>query len=321
MAVNDTIKFTDYTSIRNAVELVLGSGAGNSGYGQQILSSAVVEGNKVTINEWSNLRFDILNTGLHQDGSYPTTFIKAAGDTIRYNATTEPVAYYSTLATNFTNNRFVVGSGQNAISSASSAVFNNSWTTSVGTTITVNWASANAARFFFNAGGQILVSASRSGGVGTAQNTSWTSLLNSAGTQGFGANNPGTGTTPVSGTNWYRTDTNFRTYYSTTASSPYGANTYSLSARNTTVANNSGGTASALQIRVNFSDGYTDPVPAAVPPDGFTPPASAFPPGDLVDGTLTVSVYYQYPTGVMLNTTSGAWIQYNPTSLSIDAIA
>ena len=62
-AVNSVIVQADYNSIRNKIIAVLGSGSGNSGYGQQsrIQSTAVAEGTTVTINEWANLRYDIIN--------------------------------------------------------------------------------------------------------------------------------------------------------------------------------------------------------------------------------------------------------------------
>jgi hypothetical protein len=76
-AVNSIIVQADYNSIRNKVIAVLGNGSGNSGYGQQarIVSTAVAEGTKVTINEWANLRFDIINAYKHINGSNPVTAV------------------------------------------------------------------------------------------------------------------------------------------------------------------------------------------------------------------------------------------------------
>ena len=68
-AVNSTILKVDYNSIRDKVVGVLGFGSGNFGYGQQarIQSTAVSEDSKVTINEWANLRYDIINAYKHQN--------------------------------------------------------------------------------------------------------------------------------------------------------------------------------------------------------------------------------------------------------------
>ena len=291
MAVNDTIKYTDYNNIRNAVIEVLGAGSATYGYGQTPISASVAIGNKVTVNEWSNLRYDILNASLHQNGSYATVPSKTEGQTVAFNASTEPVTYYSTLAATLASNRFNVGSGQFGVATAVPKTFTSAWSVQLRTTVTAIWADANAARYFFNAGGQILISAARAGGTATSQNTSWSSLLSSAGTQGIGGNNPGAGTSPTDGTNWYRTDSNYRTFYSTSASSPYGSNTYSLSARST---------ASSLEIFVDLQDGHTA--------TGAGP--------DTVDGILTISASYKYPTGTLLPASS-TWLQYVPTSLTV----
>jgi hypothetical protein len=126
--------------------------------------------------------------------------------------------------------------------------------------------------------------------------------LSSAGTQQFGGANPGTGTFPTNGLNWYRTTSTFQTYYTATASSPYGSNTYELQARCLDQPNNSAGLAAQLEIRVLFTDGYVDPGIAPIAPPGATQTATAgmFPPGDSVDGTLTVNASSLYATGIMV---------------------
>jgi hypothetical protein len=66
MPVNDIITQAEYNNIRNKVIGVLGTGSGNSGYGQPLNSSAVALGTRVTVNEYANLRFDIINAWVHQ---------------------------------------------------------------------------------------------------------------------------------------------------------------------------------------------------------------------------------------------------------------
>jgi hypothetical protein len=124
--------------------------------------------------------------------------------------------------------------------------------------------------------------------------------LSAAGTQNFGAANPGSGTVPGDGTNWYRTTSGFQTYYTATASSPYGANNYQLQARCADQSSNSGGAAAQLEIRVLFTDGYVDPGIAFIPPGPQNATTAEYPPDDVVDGTLTVNVSSLYATGVMV---------------------
>jgi len=322
-SVNSTILEADYNSIRNKLVNVLGTGSGNTGWGQvsSIVSSAVSPSNRVTINEWANLRLDIINAHKHIYGSNPTTAQVAEGQTIRYtnNFTPDtgtldvPQRQYDVWADTITSNRFTVAAGESATSSSQSTSRTGSWITQSSCVITFSFPTANEARYFFNSGGQIRVSSSRSGGVTSSQNTSWTSLLSTAGTQNFGGNNPGTGTSPSNGLNWYRVTDTFQTYYTATSSSPYGSNNWQLQARCTGgVTNNSTGTALSGEIRVLWNDGYVDPATAPHTP-------STIPPEDFVDGTLTANVSYLYATGIMVPT-SALFVVTQPT-VAIGAIS
>jgi len=311
-AVNSKILKIDYNSIRDKLVAILGSGSGNVGWGQQarIQSTAVGDDSKVTINEWANLRYDVINAYKHIFGSNPTTATVSEGGTVRYttNFTPDtgsldvPQKQYDTWADTITANRYTVAAGESATTGVLSASRTGSWLSQCQCTVQVYWANSNEARYFFNSGGQIRISASRSSGTASAQNTSWTSLLSSAGTQQFGAANPGSGTFPGDGLNWYRTTSSFQTYYTATSSSPYGSNNYQIQSRCLDQPSNSGGLASQLEIRVLFTDGYVDPGIAPIAPPGATQTATVgmFPPDDLVDGTLTVNASALYATGIMV---------------------
>ena len=326
-AVNSKILQADYNDIRNKIVAVLGNGSTNFGWGQQarINSSAVAESNKVTINEWANLRYDVINAYKHINGSNPTTAQVVENQTIRYtsNFTPDtgtldvPQKQYDDWANNITNNRFTVAAGESVVTAAISQTKTTAWNGTVTCLIGFYFGSANEARYFFNSGGQIRISSSRTGGTAVAQNTSWSNLLTAMGTQTFGANNPGTGTTPSDGLNWYRCTSTFQTYYTATASSPYGSNNIQLQARVTDVTNNSTGTAAYGEIRVVFTDGYVDPVVGIPPGRTFGP--DPVPPEDLVDGTLTVSCNLRYATGIMVPS-SAVFAVAQPT-LGIGAIS
>ena len=320
-AVNSKIIQADYNDIRNKIVTVLGNGSGNSGYGQQarINSVAVAEGNTVTINEWANLRYDIINAYKHINGVNPTTAQVVEGNTIRYTSSFTPDTgtldvpqkQYDDWANNITTNRFGVAGGESATTTAISASRTGSWISQCTCTIQFYWANSDQARYWFNSGGKIRISVSRSGGAGTAQNTAWTSLLSSAGTQSFGGAVPNAGTTPNDGTNWYRTNSAFQTFYTATSSSPYGSNNYQIQARCVDVPSNSSGTAASGEIRVVFTDGYVDPATAPHSP-------STIPPEDTVDGTLTVSASLLFATGIMVPS-SAVFTVTNPT-LAVSAV-
>jgi hypothetical protein len=309
-AVNSKILKTDYNAIRDKLVAVLGNGSGNIGWGQQarIQSTAVGDDSKVTINEWANLRYDVINAYKHIFGSNPTTAVVSEGGTVRYTSTFTPDTgsldvpqkQYDDWADTITGARFTVAAGESAATGVVSSSKTTAWISQCTCTIQVYWSNANDARYWFNSGGQIRISASRSGGAASNQNTSWTSLLSSAGTQSFGAATPSTGTSPNDGTNWYKTTSTFQTYYTGTASSPYGSNNVQLQARCVDQPSNSSGTASQLEIRVLFTDGYVDPGVAPIFPGPQTQTSANFLPDDVVDGTLTVNVSSLYATGIMV---------------------
>ncbi len=310
-AVNSIISQADYNGIRNKLTPILGLGAGTNGWGQTIRSTAVAEGNKVTVNEWSNLRFDIINAWTHIYGSAPTTYTVSEGNTVRYNSTNSPFDAHDSLVNTIIANKFTVGAGQFATTTAATVSRTTAWSSFVSTTVDVYWSNPNSARFFFNSGGQIRFTASKSTGtLNNAQNTSWTSILSTAGTQSFGGNNPGTGTTPNDAQNWYRLNNTYQQWYSISGSSPYGSNTYRILARCADVISNSSGDSAYAQFRVDFVDNYTDPgIAPGLPTQNKT--AADFPPDDGVDGTLTVSIGLLYASGVTVP--AGTFSVTNPT--------
>jgi hypothetical protein len=86
MSVNSKIRQSDYNTIRTKVVDVLGVGSIDYGYGQTVRSSAVDGSNKVTVNEWSNLYFDIVNCYVHQTGAAPPSPVFAAeGNVIKHS--------------------------------------------------------------------------------------------------------------------------------------------------------------------------------------------------------------------------------------------
>ena len=314
MPVNDIISQADYNNIRNKVVGVLGTGSGNTGYGQPLNSTAVAEGSRVSINEYANLRFDIINAWVHQTGSTPSTVAVSVGNTVRFSAIDAPVTTYDALANTLVTNRFNLGAGQSAVSipanstssrtypGAGSTVGTDFWQNQIAVYFFVTWPTAEEARFFFNSGGQVRITSSRTPQTLTTQQAaSWTTLLNNVGTVSFGGNNPATGTSPSNGQNWYRLTNNYQSYYQLSNSTPYNANRYILYAATSTVGvtptgldtttlpvvtDNSSGTARSAQFLALFADQYTDPGPPA--------------PGDAVDGIFTSSLSLVYPTGVLV---------------------
>jgi hypothetical protein len=296
---NNLISVSDYNAIRNIAASVVGVGSASRGYGQTIYSVVKSQNQLVSQTDWDNLRFDLLNARLHQAGSSSLTEIN---ENQLISAGT--INLYESLRTTIDNNRFNVAAGRflttganaNGTTLTASRNYNGAeWSSEISCTLTVNFTDSNRARYFFNSGGTVRVQSTRSNGTRTdAQNTSWTNLLNSAGLREFGGQIPTTGFSPLNGQNFYRLTNTFQQYYSLSASSPYGSNSYVLEARSN-VANNSSGTANQVFIRVRFIDGYVDPDVTFGRPDG-----NWIPPNDGVDGTFTVSVTEKRADGSFL---------------------
>ena len=308
MAVNDKIYKSDYNDIRNKVIAVLGTGTANYGYGQPIRSSAVSESDKVTINEWGNLYYDITNCYIHQTGSAPPSASSAVeGATVSYGSAV-PNYQYNDFANTLTTNRFDVAGSQTytqAVGTTSQTwpgIYGSYWNSTIKCTVTATWPSANAARYWFNSGGEIRFSSSLTGSTANAQTIGWSTLLTSSGTKAFGGNKPGTGTVPADNQNFYRLTNSYSVWTSNYNSGAYSANYWKISARSN-VLNNSTGTATQIEFLVEWIDGYVDPGPA-VPEN----PA----PGDEVYGTMNLSVSTLEPTGVLQPAGSGSFTVTSP---------
>jgi hypothetical protein len=319
MTVNSIIREADYNNIRNKIVAIIGTGSGTSGWGQTIVSSAVSVGNRVSINNWGGLRFDIINAWTHINGSAPTTVQVFEGNTIRSSVVDAPYTTYDTIVDTIVANKFTVHPSQSAIEAGTPSQRTDSWSTTVSCTISVSFPSATTARHFFNSGGQIRIASSRTGGAATQQNTAWTSILSTAGTQSFGGNNPGTGTSPLNGQNWYRLTNSYQQWFIASGSSPYGSNNYRIFAR-CPVADNSTGTANSAEFLVQFTDGYVDPGTVLQPGESVPRNPADFPPGDLVDGTLSVAASSLYATGILVPSGTGNFTVTRPT-ISVGAIA
>ena len=288
------IEAVDYTTIRNKIIAIMGTsadlGTGQNGYGQILRSSAVAAGNQVTKAQWDNLRYDILNARIHQDGVVPTIVTATQGQPIRYGAG-HPNNQYNTQADTAVANKWNIGTGQFVIDAATSATRTTAWSTSLTATVTVTFNSADEARYFFNSGSKIRCTSSRTGGTGSPQNSSWSNILDTAGTVAFGGN--------TSGLNFYNLTNSYQTFYNLTTSAPYTGNQYSIEVRSNTPDNSVGG-ATVLEFRVTYTDTYT-----------YTGSGSStFP--DNIDGTLTLTVDELRASGTLQGPISSPFVITRP---------
>jgi hypothetical protein len=294
MSLNSDITAAGFVTIQNKAEALLGTGATTRGYNQTVLSSDVFSGNQITRAQWDLLKTDIVNILYHQNGELPNIVSVNAGDVIGFGAS-HPNTNYDTLLTAADQNRFQIAATQSAVSSKGSTTYTSAWSSSAQFTLTVTFASADQGRYFFNSGGKVRINTTITGGTNTAQYNAWLNVLNAVGIRSFGAD-----TDPL--VNYYTLTSSFQIYYQNSLSTPYSANNYRLEAK-TDVANNSTGTATILTLRVTLTDAYVDPGPSV-------------PPGDSVDGTLTISVEELKASGTLIP--SGTFTIVSPAySLSV----
>jgi hypothetical protein len=275
MTTGSNITAAGFVTIQNKAESLLGTGAGTRGYNQTVVSSDVFTGNQITKAQWDLLKTDIINILYHQTGELPNIVTVNSGDVIQFGAG-HPNSNYNTLLDTATTNRFQIAASQSVVTSKGSASYTGVWNTSAQFTTTVTFSNADQGRYFFNSGGKIRFNTSISGGTPTAQYNAWFNFLNSVGIRSFGAD-----TDPL--VNYYTLTNSFQTYYQSSLSTPYSANSYRLEAR-CNVANNSTGTATVLTLRVTLADGYLDPGNSTRAP--YDVPDTI----DRVNGTLTISV-------------------------------
>ena len=303
MAVNDKVSQAEYNNIRNKLIPVIGGGYGNTGWGQPIVSSSVQEGKTVSINEWANLGYDITNAWKHISGSNPDIASVIEGGKIRYSAnfapgsSSTPVNQYDQWADAIVANKYALSTSSAITVNKGSKTFSGTWNGTLGCRISVSFPSPPSARYFFNSGGQIRFTSSRTDGSSSTQNNAWTSLLNSAGTQPFGAVLPNAGTSPPDGTNYYRCVDGFGRWYTTSSSTPYSLNSYNIYARTPGIGNNSVGDAQNLEFVVTWVDDHTGIA------GGF----------DQVDGFLNIAVSTLEASQVLVPVSAGTFSVASPT--------
>ena len=277
MPVNDLVRVPDFNNIRNLAVSVMSTGSSTQGYGQQIFSTGEVVGDLVDKANWDALRYDIVNAIVHQTGAVPTIFVPSVNDLLLYNAN-QPNFQYLTLANQANTNRFDLGAGQYATESGKTKTGVVSFSTSVSSSVTISFATADQARYFFNSGGKIRFTASFVSSLGTNQSNTWTTTLNSlsASPPTFGGNSPAV--------NFYSLTSSDQQWYSQGVSGTYSANRWVLRAR-CNVSNNASGIATSVTFTSQWQDNYTDP--------GFPPP------GDLVQGSMTLTVSHIRAVGAL----------------------
>jgi hypothetical protein len=206
IAVNSTILASDYNAIQTTVSNILGTGYGDRGYGQALLSNQVAAGNSITASQMANLRTDLSKIAFHQTNLQTTAPAVNVGGTILAS----DWLIYSGQATTLDTNRFNIAAEQATLQTGTtSTLASGTWNNNRLHQVTVTFSSADNARYFFNAGGEIRITASISGNPSsTTKGGRWQNLFNTAQAIRFRANSTlASGGTPSTSVGWYQLST------------------------------------------------------------------------------------------------------------------
>jgi hypothetical protein len=173
------IQATDYNgfvSTTSGANLndIYGTGATDKGYGQTPLST-VSASSTITATQWASLVNTISTVASHQGTTITSRTAPTAGNTITVLAAMN--TDLTTLTTNrgnasATGSQYTTWSGSSAKTSATGSG-TSAWTITF--THTITWASADAARWFFNAGGRIKWETNKSS-TGNLADAEWNDL-------------------------------------------------------------------------------------------------------------------------------------------------
>lgn len=184
------ITVADYNNIRNKVIGVLGTGAG--GYGQTPVSVAATSASIISANLWNGLRSDCIRARQHQTGVDESANLPILS---RTTSITEAIRQqFDNYANLVVTNKFKIGligsastpsavidQGQNE-TFATSTTFTSNWNTTLHHKVVITFASALAANYWFNAGGQFRFFAAKTGAA-NSKDTEWTNLIGNSTTK------------------------------------------------------------------------------------------------------------------------------------------
>jgi hypothetical protein len=238
MAIGDPITAARYNVIQSTVSNVLSTGSGDSGYGQTLQSSQVAQNQLIEDDHMNTLRLDIRKAYLHQNNSYPTLTTVSTADTVTDNTLNNSYATFETLATNINTNRNTISASRLTTgNTASSYVRTTTWNATRVGNFTVTFATATAARHFFNSGGAVQIDMIISGAGAKA--VDWNSLFNTnMGTLTFAniaSSRSGSGGTLSSSVAYSTLTTTFQTVYTTSSAGTYSSNNFDIQVRFTDI--------------------------------------------------------------------------------------
>jgi len=298
----------------NQINTIWGVGNGNAGYGQTALSQ-VSTGGTVTATQWATAVNTLNTISTHQSGSGTGIGAPTAGAVITYLST-----FQSSVNTAYTNRLNAATNGTDITGTAPAAsIWNTATPTTQTITRTATFASADQARYFFNAGGKLVLTFTSTNTLGNAKGADWVSLLNTkmASMVVGSATNSRTGTGgTVSASNtalgyWGCTTSNqsIITLTSASGTADYSSNSVAVAIKTNGVqgANGDVGTVFTFTITLTDAAADTNTAPAGIPvysPPGTPPVQGSF--NDSLNLSITTNITVRPPETTNLTNSWGS---------------
>ena len=181
---------TNPNTASGTLNTVWSTGGTSAGYGQTAEATVAI-GDSVTASKWANLVNKTANIATHQGTSISAVSAPVAGGTI---------FYLSAIPTNLTtvyNSR--LNAATQGATGANAIAYGSSWLNALTFTHTATFANGDAARYFFNAGGQLKITCTHAATSG-AGNTLFNGLASNVGTVVMSA--PTSGTITIASTSY-----------------------------------------------------------------------------------------------------------------------
>jgi hypothetical protein len=264
--------YPDDATATNKLAALIGVGYGVRGYGQVVGFPSVTVGGAVTAAEWNIIRSIMNVINVHTGAGLTIQPTVNVGDPILAYDGSLSRPDLPVLISALDSAKMLYDIAQMQLTSELTSTRNTSWNTEVYHEFTVDFSNENPARYFFNSGGTVYVSASRTGGSATAINTAMTNLLNQMGTIKVGSENTtytGSGGTAYN-IGYYQLTGTYQTLFYHAGSDIYSPLLYTLQARRENYVGSNGANGSLIRFKATFDTGLD--------------------PGHTLDGTLTSNI-------------------------------
>jgi len=174
------------TTTANTLNATWATGGATAGYGQTAVANVAVGNTVIATGQWNALVSNTASAASHQGSTITSVTAPTSGGT---------VTYLSAIPTNL---QTVYGNRLNAATQGSTTSNTATWSAALTFTHTATFANGDAARYFFNSGGQIKMTVSHPGGTGI--NLLLNNLASNVGTVVQSA--PTSGTVSIVGTSY-----------------------------------------------------------------------------------------------------------------------